>query len=53
MFGRVVKSVKESMNRVNSNRERKHENEEEVETKHNFFLLLLKVLSDIPESNTV
>ena len=36
-FGRVVKSVKETMNRLNPNRESKHENEEEVRIKHDFF----------------
>ena len=34
MFGRVVKSVKETMDRVNPNLERKLETEEEVDTKH-------------------
>ena len=37
-FGRVVKSVKETMNTMNLNRKSIHENEEEVETKHTFFL---------------
>ena len=43
-FGRVVKSVKETTNRMNPNGESTHESEDEVEKKHDFFLLLLKVI---------
>ena len=35
-FGRVVKSVKETLNRVNPNRGRELETEDEVNTKHIF-----------------